>query len=83
MKNKYECELCHKKIKFFLRLYDQTTGSFTSVCGGECSSKIMRENRAFCKKQCDPITMPSFEPVCTEGEKRCINCKYEYVELFK
>jgi hypothetical protein len=80
---KQQCESCHKKRKILLRLFDQTTGSFTLVCGGECSSKIIRENRAFCEKKCDPVAMPFFEPVYTSGEKRCTNCKYGYVECFK
>jgi hypothetical protein len=83
MSKKHKCDACDKLSTIFYRLYDQTIGEFRLICGGKCTTKLMLENRAFCKQNCNEFEMPLFEPVHDSDEKRCINCKYGYFECYK
>jgi hypothetical protein len=71
---KLECHVCGKKFSYGLRLFDPETGEPIDVCGGECSSEVIRLNRMACK-HCDQPTLSAFALIDPLHDRTCGNCK--------
>jgi DNA-directed RNA polymerase subunit RPC12/RpoP len=74
MAKKLQCPKCGRKFEILMRLFSPVTGEAIHLCGGECSSEIMRYNQLVCR-ECDESTFSRFEPIDPGGDKWCTNCK--------